>query len=330
MTIPKKSLSTPAVPESARMGCSSGIRLRQVQHVLLLSIVLVLTGWLGACKKKEPPPPPPPPPPPKAPPPPQPLDVATLLQTMKVDPRVEFAQSQAPVNESLAKAAINLADAFARGDDEALRSMLDKRQQSILDSLIATEQWYEATEPIEAVRIVSIDAGSRLNPDPTTTTIGIAIQDPNGAYVLGWSGRKVLDDWLFTAIPTDSKEQRSAKAFDGRLPLARSADAGVDTNSLFADMPAESLAALAQFGLDPNNPDPAKLQSFIDEMGDRLPDEVVEQLRSLLEMLQKQLGTDSTSANEDEAASPSDDGGEERPSRRRNTPHGPVDVPGGG
>lgn len=330
MTIPKKSLSIPAAPDSARTdGCSSARR-GQVQHVLLLSAVLVCTGWLGACKKKEPPPPPPPPPPPKAPPPPQPLDVATLLQTMKVDPRVEFAESQAPVDESLAKAAIKLADAFAQGDDEALRPMLDKRQQGILDTLIATEQWYDATEPIEAVRIVSIDAGSRLNPEPTTTTIGMAIQDPGGAYVLGWSGRKVLDDWVFTAIPTDSKEQRSAKAFDGRLPLASSTGAGVDASSLFAGMPAQSLAALAQFGLDPNNPDPAKLQSFIDEMGDRLPDEVVEQLRSLLEMLQQQLGTDSTSSDENDASMPSDDGGEEPPSRRKNTPHGPVDVPGGG
>ena len=239
---------------------------------------------------------------------------------MQVDPRVEFASSQAPVNQSLAKAAIELADAFAKGDNEALRKLLDKSQTGILDSLLASEQWYDATEPIEAVRVVSIDPSSRLNPDPQTTKLAIAIQDPSGAYMLGWTGRKVFDDWLFTAVPTDATEQRSVKAFDGRMPTTSAGMEGVDASSLFAGIPAEALTMMAQFGLDPTNPDPLRLQNFLDKMGDRLPADIVETLRVILAALQALSGNDDAGADASGGGDSADQ--PQRPPRSKNTPSG--------
>ncbi|MBK7406198.1 MAG: hypothetical protein IPJ41_16735 [Phycisphaerales bacterium] len=290
---------------------------------LVLGAMALLS--LGGCKK-APPPPPPPPPPVIRQPDPEPLDVASLVQSMGVDARVEFAPSQAPVDRSLAEAAVHLADAFAKGDSDGLRKLLDKRDQPILDQLVTNEQWLDATDKIEAVRVVSIDSGSRLSEAPERTELALAVQDPDGAYVLVWSGKKLFDNWVFTAKPASGEERARAAAWDGLSPTALE-DGGAGGVSAFAGVDPAVLAQLAQFGLDPTNPDPQRLQAFLDQFGEKLPPDVREKLRAILEALG---GGGRDAGGGDEGGPPPAEESAEPGQRKKNTPAGPVTIPGGG
>ncbi|MFG0259169.1 MAG: hypothetical protein ACF8LK_02360 [Phycisphaerales bacterium JB041] len=246
---------------------------------------------LASCKKEEPAPPPPPPPPPRVEAP-KPLDAASVLQSMNVDARVEFAEGAAPVDRGLAEAAIRLADALAQGDDAALRGMLDRSDHGALDKLIGDGQWYEATGRIEAVRVVSIDDGARLNRAPERADVGLAVQDPDGAYIMLWAGRKVLDDWMFTARPATGQVRGRASSWDG-VSSAMLADSGPSLGfgggfgGDFGEggLSPEILAQLQQLGIDPNNPDPAQLLALLDQLEGVLPPDQLQELRELIESL---------------------------------------------
>ncbi|MDQ7012278.1 MAG: hypothetical protein Q9O74_00105 [Planctomycetota bacterium] len=249
---------------------------------VLCAVTTVAVLGLASCKKEEPPPPPPPPPPPRIEQP-KPLDAGSVLQSMDVDARVEFAEDAAPVSRDLAQAAIKLADAIARGDDETLRTMLDRTDHGSLDRLIASGQWYDATGKLEAVRVVSINTGARLDPAPEAAEIGLAVQDQDGAYVMLWAGRKVFDDWVFSAKPASDEVRARATAWDG-----------VSSSMLVSSGPAagfgsglspEILAQLQQLGIDPNNPDPAKLLEFLDQLEGVMPPEQLQTLRDMIESL---------------------------------------------
>lgn len=130
----------------AQIGRSAG---RLTAGAAALLSLAMMTG----CPK---PPPPPPPEPEYIPPPPAPTEVSLndLLQEMKTDPRVQFASDITLYDETFARSIIDLADAIAKGDDDKLRAMLDAGAGGHLVSLVDTGEWSEATEPIEAVRIV--------------------------------------------------------------------------------------------------------------------------------------------------------------------------------
>ncbi len=178
---------------------------------------------------------------------------------MDVDARVEFASGQSPVDRGLAEAAIGLADAIARGDDEALRGMLDKSNQQMLDQLMASEQWWEETEKIEAVRVVSIDAGSRLTEEPESTRVMLAVQDPDGAYLMGWSGRKVFEDWVFSATPSSGEERARASAWDGNVNFMSTV---IEGNVQLQAMMAKAMAAAETMSLE----ELLKLKATVDAM----------------------------------------------------------------
>lgn len=289
-------------PHSSRQ---SGTR---VSARVLCALAAVTMLGLASCKKEEPAPPPPPPPPPRIEQP-KPLDASSVLQSMDVDARVEFAEDAAPVSRDLAQAAIKLADAIARGNDEALRAMLDPADHGALDRLIASGQWYDATGKLEAVRVVSINSGARLDKAPEAAEIGLAVQDPDGAYVMLWAGRKVFDDWLFTAKPASDEVRARAAAWDGASPsmLVSAAPA----TGLGAGLSPEVMARFEQLGIDPNNPDPAALGKLLDQLEGTLPDEQLEALRKLIESLGGVPGTPAT-----DDANDNSDHSEDIPSRR--------------
>ncbi|VAX36845.1 hypothetical protein MNBD_PLANCTO03-1177 [hydrothermal vent metagenome] len=206
--------------------------------------------------------------------------MASLLQTMGVDARVEFAASEAPVDRGLAESAIRLADAFARGDDEALRQMLDKGDQQMLDQLMASEQWWDETDRIEAVRVVSIDAGSRLVEGPQSTQVMLAVQDPDGAYLLGWSGRKVFEDWVFSAVPSNGEERARASAWDGMSPMAGGMggmDAMLAGNPELQAMMTKALTAMESLPME----ELLKLKAMIEAMEPAPP--------GMLEMIEQEI-----------------------------------------
>jgi hypothetical protein len=173
---------------------------------LALGLAGVLSAGITGCEKKKPPPPPPPPP--KAPPPPAKVDVVAMLQEEKSDARVQFAETAAPTDPELAKAAIHLADALARGDDAALRSLLDLSGRRVLDDLVARAEWSPATAKIEAVRIAQM---ASLGEGAIVTT---AIQEPGGAYILNWTAVHPGDSVIFTPMPAASGTKPRASDWD--------------------------------------------------------------------------------------------------------------------
>lgn len=127
-------------------------RARAAARSVLLPATLAL-AVLGCEEKKAPPPPPPPPAPP---PPPPPISFQSLTQEMKVDARVQVASGLAVSDESFARAALELTNAIAKGDADALSKKISPRAAAVLAELKGNEQWAKSTKGLEAVRIVTL------------------------------------------------------------------------------------------------------------------------------------------------------------------------------
>lgn len=170
---------------------------------LILCLAIGATA-LGGCGKKKAPPPPPPPPPRVAAP--EPVRVETLAG----DPRVQFPQSAAPTDESLARAVAAFATALAKGDDAALGAMLDAPAKGVLAMQVRSGEWKSATAKIEAVRVVRLTQGG------DSADIGLAVQDPSagGAYLTGWRAKQLEGAWVFTGLPVVAKSAPRAADLD--------------------------------------------------------------------------------------------------------------------
>lgn len=225
--------------------------------------VLALTGggvgvagmaMLTGCEKKAPPPPPPPPPPaPVTPPAPEPVTVSKVLSDLKPDPRVQFPQEVAPVDEELARAVVNLANAVAKGDSDALRDMLSGEAQVTLDGLVNSGEWDEATSKIEGVRVLRIrDNAPTGNQAMNDATVWLAVQEPGSAYVMGWSARNASGSWKFDGAAATNAVKPRAQDFAGlgdseltAVVASSSAAPKATANDPLAGMMAGNLAALA-------------------------------------------------------------------------------------
>lgn len=160
---------------------------------------------------------------------------------MKVDARVTYPQAHSPVDESLARAVIELADAIARGDDKKFRGLVTPDAQTILDGLVTSGDWSESTKKIEAVRVVSMSESLGSGSSATSATVTLAVQEPGAAYTLGWSGKKNGEAWTFTGSPTPAAEKTRASEFDGSAGTAAAPTtdtAPVAAAGSAADMPA--------------------------------------------------------------------------------------------
>ncbi|GMV70797.1 MAG: hypothetical protein AMXMBFR77_06360 [Phycisphaerales bacterium] len=290
----------------------------------LACLVASIPLALGGCSKPPPPPPPPPPPAPPPPPPPEPVDARAVVQALNASAAVQFVESQAPVDRSLAEAVVRLADAFARGDASAARRLLDKPAQSVLDTLVASDEWAEATSRIEAVRIVWIDDYARFSESPTAASVAFAVQEPGASYILRWDGTRVFDSWVFGGAPATPEVRVRATAWDGLAQSDYESAGGMalaDGGNPFG-LPEEVLAQLRAMGLDPANLDLDAIEKMLEEMGDQLPPEVVRQIRDLLRKLRDAGITPGTAPGGTQQDS-------ERDPRRKNTPGGPITIPGG-
>jgi hypothetical protein len=88
------------------------------------------------------------------------VDVDAMMQTMQADARFQFPKSEAPVDPDLARAVITFGDALTRGDSGKIRDLMDGQTKYVLDELVGTEQWSNATEGIEAVRVIFLGGAS--------------------------------------------------------------------------------------------------------------------------------------------------------------------------
>ncbi len=166
----------------------------------------------GCQKKKKPAPPPPPPPKPKVVVP-DPVDVNGLKQQLHADARVQFPAANAPADRTLAEGVIKLADALAKGDAAAMKPMLDKNAQNVLDELVGSGGWGEGTKPIEQVRIIAVSGTGEAHVD--SSQVGMAIQGRDGAYLLAWNGHRDGDSWTFASAPCQADVKPRASDFDG-------------------------------------------------------------------------------------------------------------------
>lgn len=188
------------------------MRLNSFWTVIPLSLTLIAgTAILPGCGDKKPPPKPVAPPPPPPPPAPKPIDVGTLLQTSRADKRVQFPQEKAPADDAVATSVIDLASAIAKGDSKAMSGLLINVGKDVLDQLLASGQWEEATENIEAVRVVELSApGAR----PESFNVSLAIQEPGVAYLVRFIGTLDNGKYVFTGAPGGRKTHARANQFD--------------------------------------------------------------------------------------------------------------------
>ncbi len=173
---------------------------------LLIASAGLLVGITACSKPPEPPPPAPPPAPP--PPKPEPVQIDPLRQAMKVDARVQFPQEKAPTSEDLARGILTLADALVRGDSAKLQGMLDPTANTALANLTSSGEWEESTGKIEAIRVV------RVNSSGEGGLVTLAIQDPDGAYILNWSATKSGERLVFAGAPAADGVKPRASDWD--------------------------------------------------------------------------------------------------------------------
>ncbi len=194
-----------------------------VAGLALLPITLV------GCGKEEPPPPPPPPPRDTAPPPPPVPDrvrVADVLREIDADARVQFPQEQAPYDRSLAEAVVVLAGSIASGDDLAMAPVLDPAGRAVLDQLVASGEWYDATGAVEGVRVVYLSQSPDENTEARGGEVVLAVQEPGEAYVLAWNATNAGEGWRFSAQPSTGQTKARASEWDADTMGAFSPAAG--------------------------------------------------------------------------------------------------------
>ncbi|CAG1000393.1 hypothetical protein PHYC_02836 [Phycisphaerales bacterium] len=170
---------------------------------------------ITGCSKPPPPPPPPPPAPPPPPPAPEPVQIDPIIQSMKPDARVQFPAEVAPVDEAFARALINLADSLAKGDSSKLAAMLSADAKGDLDALTASGEWEDSTKKIEAVRVVYTSETPRDTLPSSNGEVYLAVQEPDGAYVIGFRASAADGTWRFEGMPSTAATRRRAGEWDG-------------------------------------------------------------------------------------------------------------------
>jgi hypothetical protein len=200
-------------------------RVARPAAVLALAAGLLAASMTG-CSKPPPPPPAPPPAPPPPPPAPDPVNVESVMASLSPDARVQFPQDYAPLTESLAKAVVSFADAFAKGDDSKVGAMLTPGAKATLDQIEAAGGWEDATKKLEAVRVVSLAETGGEEQKATSADVVLAFQEPGSSYVLTWSCSLQNENWLFDAKPAPRGTKPRASDWDGTSAAAGDADFG--------------------------------------------------------------------------------------------------------
>ena len=182
---------------------------------------LLLVGMtVAGCG--DPPPPPPPPPPPAPPAPPNPADALRDL-----DPGVQFPEHRLPSSLEVADAIVDFANAFKGGDRDEVLSQLTPSTRNDLVAMLSQREWQSVIDTIEAVRVCIVeDLGS------SEVRVGLGIQEPDGAYLLGWEATRRGDVWMWEAVAVgDPRAPRVSQLDAPALPSPRAdqPDAGVST-----------------------------------------------------------------------------------------------------
>ena len=159
-----------------------------------------MIAFAGGCGEEEPPPvvmaPPPPPPPP--PPAPTVTPIEQLMAEMNIDPRVSLPEDKAPDNDGDRRAILSFFDGFARGNDGAVRSMIETDDQPQLAAMVESGVWKDCTGRIEKI---DIQCGN----SPTSDKCTLAVFEVKGTgeafQPQMWTYATADDAATFTAVP---------------------------------------------------------------------------------------------------------------------------------
>lgn len=123
--------------------------------------------------------------------------------------------------------------------------MLDLPGQSVLDRLLITGGWYDATGELEAVRVLELrEAGAGQGGSVT-----YALQTPGAAYTLAWTVNPGPDGGLFFSGEDSDKEERP-RASDFADPDYEAAG-GSEPTSTAAGIPNPGDMSSALSSVDP-------------------------------------------------------------------------------
>ena len=114
-----------------------------VGNLACVAVIVAMTG----CGSDEPeavvatytPPPPPPPAAPTVTP------IHILMSELRIDERVDLPEEWAPDNDEGRRAVLSFFDAFARGDNDVVASMLSTADRMELDALVESGDWNSTT-----------------------------------------------------------------------------------------------------------------------------------------------------------------------------------------
>jgi len=160
------------------------------------------------------------------------VDTQAMIQDVGADPRVQFPEDAAPLESysDLARAAVELADAIATGDESRLQALLTPSAQATLDQLTLTGEWYDATGAIEQVRIVFV-SGEQAPPGIGSFDISAGIEEMQSSLESQFSGmterimqmaRQQADQQVEFLNKHPDLKERTAKLFG--LPADFTAD----------------------------------------------------------------------------------------------------------
>src|SRR5690606_3939992 len=110
-------------------------------------------------------------------------------------------------------AAFQFIDAFARGDAEALRPMLDSSARMTLDDLVASGEWQEQTAAINLLTLTTCAAeGGQVR-------LAFSLLKSDGDLVnLVWEGTRRGESYLFSPVAPQLSEGGAAADGEG-VPL---------------------------------------------------------------------------------------------------------------
>lgn len=110
---------------------------------------------------------PPPPPPPAGP---TVTLISTLMNQMGIDERIEMQENQAPDTDEGRRAVLEFFDAFARGDNQVVASLLSAADRLELDALVESGDWDSTTAQITRIQI---QAGYNPNESSDACTVAM-------------------------------------------------------------------------------------------------------------------------------------------------------------
>ncbi len=161
---------------------------------------IVVVAGLPGCGSDEPEPTavvarnytPPPPPPPKLTP------ISELMAQLGIDERVRLPEDKAPDNDPARRAVLEFFDAFARGDDQAVASMISTADRLELEALVDSGTWDETT-----AQITRIDVQTGSDPQDPSDTCALAVLFVSDSFQPQlWHYGIDMDGPRFDAAPT--------------------------------------------------------------------------------------------------------------------------------